>query len=44
MVIAANVKYFNILIQLSEILRVIDSVQLTAKFRVATPADWKVQK
>ena len=26
----------------SEILRVIDSVQLTAKFRVATPADWKV--
>ncbi len=24
-----------------EILRVIDSMQLTAKFRVATPADWK---
>ena len=26
----------------SEILRVIDSVQLTAKFKVATPADWQV--
>jgi alkyl hydroperoxide reductase subunit AhpC len=24
-----------------EILRIIDSLQLTAKFRVATPADWK---
>lgn len=24
-----------------ELLRVIDSLQLTAKFRVATPADWK---
>jgi alkyl hydroperoxide reductase subunit AhpC len=24
-----------------EILRVIDSMQLTAKHRVATPADWK---
>jgi alkyl hydroperoxide reductase subunit AhpC len=24
-----------------EILRVIDSMQLTAKFKVATPADWK---
>ncbi len=24
-----------------EILRVIDSLQLTAKFKVATPADWK---
>ncbi len=27
----------------SEILRVIDSVQLTAKYKVATPADWKVR-
>ena len=26
----------------SEILRVIDSLQLTAQFKVATPADWKV--
>jgi alkyl hydroperoxide reductase subunit AhpC len=25
----------------NEILRVIDSLQLTAKFQVATPADWK---
>ena len=27
-----------------EILRVIDSLQLTAKKRVATPADWKVKQ
>lgn len=27
-----------------EILRVLDSLQVTAKSRVATPADWKVRK
>lgn len=26
----------------SEILRVIDSLQLTAKYKVATPVDWQV--
>lgn len=26
----------------SEILRVLDAMQLTDKFKVATPADWKV--
>ena len=34
--------YYNEFLFCSEILRVIDSLQLTQKYKVATPADWTV--